>query len=50
MAVEDFAIDRYFLAGPHPQTVADGDLVERHLLVAIVILEPARSLGRKLEQ
>jgi hypothetical protein len=49
-ALDDLAVDRHFLAGPHPQIVADRDLAERHFLVAAVGVDAARRLGREREQ
>ena len=49
-AFEHHAVDRHLLAGPHAQSVADRDGVERHFLVAAVVLHAARGLGREIEQ
>ena len=50
MAVEHRAVDRHLVAGPHTQSVADRDGVERDFLVAAVVLDAARGLGREIEQ
>ena len=39
-ALDDDAIDRHLLAGPHAQAVADRDQIERHLLVRAIGPDP----------
>jgi hypothetical protein len=48
--VQNLAIDRHLLAGADAQPVSDGDHVERDVLVAAVVTEPPRGLGRQIKQ
>ena len=50
VALEHDAVDRHLVAGLDAQLVADRDRLERNLLVAAVILDAARGLGREIEQ
>ena len=49
-ALQHDAVDRHLVAGAHAQAVADIDGVERNFLVAAVVLDAARGLGRQIEQ
>ena len=49
-AFQHDAVDRHLVAGAHAQAVADLDGVERDFLVAAVVLDAARGLGREIEQ
>ena len=48
--LEDDAIDRDLLAGPHAQPIADRDLVERHVLFPPVVAKDPRRLRREPQQ
>src|SRR5712691_6757834 len=46
---DQLAVDRDFLARPHPQPVADHDLIERNRLL-VAVLDAARDLRCEIEQ
>ena len=50
VALEHHAVDRDFLAGPYAQAIAGNNVFERDVLVAAVVAQPARALGRQIEQ
>ena len=49
-ALDDDAVDRHLLARPHAQQVADVHMRQRHILLAAVVGDAARGLGRQAEQ
>ena len=49
-AFDEYAINRHFISGTNAQTIAGMDFVKRDVLVAVVILDAARGLGRKPEE
>ena len=50
MPFDDLAVDRDFFARPHAQAIADRDAVEVDVLVASVGANPARGLGREVQE
>ena len=49
-SLEDDAVDRDPLAGPHAEPIADRDLIERHVLLAPVVAKDSRRLRREPQQ
>ena len=48
--LDDFAIHRNLLAGPHAKPIADFDGVERDFLVRAIAMDEPRGLWRKIKQ
>jgi hypothetical protein len=48
--LDDDAVDRDFLARPHPQAIADGELADLDFVVGPVFANASRSFRRQLQQ
>jgi hypothetical protein len=42
LAIDHHAIHRHLLARPHAQRVANGNLIQRHILLAAIRRDPPR--------